>query len=682
MVDPNAVKFISSLVKSLQMVCHGFMEFSDNIEIIGHINLRIDNRQKFDYIVNEQVSKQGGESTVFLSNSYHSLPPPKCNGGERERSFSSKFEEDGNVNNHHRLDESVAAMGGSRVQVDLSGPVPVTRSTSAPSHDGFFSTAGNNHRRSQSRDSRLHSAEEEQTAATAQEDHSFNHSSSAPSKDREQMDREEVGLAGSRGGGGERSEHNSVMSMYKETDIARQQSLGHRQDVIIKPEPNELFNSAMDESGGGLARDSDVLDASSTSSVLPAAHQSATVLATAAHTGHTMLAATTLGHPGFFDASLTSQDVTDTGESSYHSVTMSKERDLGQDLSEQSSQNGEAMSLVTRARTPPDLSYPQGPTQLPQTANIVEKESAPVPEKNHCSHCSKNFRTSDLLSMHIALIHTRRNYHPPKSLMSSPSSYMTSSSSLSPSQSQAGLARRASQSPGHQSTSSNSSRSKSQSPISMMSHTQPLALTQTLPHTCHQSTPSPSSLGMTLPNLPNTLSTTSHDPTSSANVTAAAIAALAQSYAFEPSQVGPMMGGQGAGSLQTSSHQCHLCHMPFVSWALLAQHQSQCPRRGPHRCEQCGKAFRSKTSLTDHINTIHRGVLFICRGCRETFKWRTHIYQHKRKCPALLNLTFETGSFIEEVYPPPPPPEVPTSAPMVQLPAEDSINMAESDQMQ
>ncbi|XP_076464938.1 uncharacterized protein LOC143296799 isoform X2 [Babylonia areolata] len=316
MVDPNAVKFISSLVKSLQMVCHGFMEFSDNIEIIGHINLRIDNRQKFDYIVNEQVSKQGGESTVFLSNSYHSLPPPKCNGGERERSFSSKFEEDGNVNNHHRLDESVAAMGGSRVQVDLSGPVPVTRSTSAPSHDGFFSTAGNNHRRSQSRDSRLHSAEEEQTAATAQEDHSFNHSSSAPSKDREQMDREEVGLAGSRGGGGERSEHNSVMSMYKETDIARQQSLGHRQDVIIKPEPNELFNSAMDESGGGLARDSDVLDASSTSSVLPAAHQSATVLATAAHTGHTMLAATTLGHPGFFDASLTSQDGGDTGRHS------------------------------------------------------------------------------------------------------------------------------------------------------------------------------------------------------------------------------------------------------------------------------------------------------------------------------------------------------------------------------
>ena len=47
-----------------------------------------------------------------------------------------------------------------------------------------------------------------------------------------------------------------------------------------------------------------VLDASSTSSMLPAAHQSALT----AHAGHTMLATTALGHPGFFDASLTQQD--------------------------------------------------------------------------------------------------------------------------------------------------------------------------------------------------------------------------------------------------------------------------------------------------------------------------------------------------------------------------------------
>ena len=364
--------------------------------------------------------------------------------------------------------------------------------------------------------------------------------------------------------------------------------------------------------------------------------------------------------------------VTDPGDSPYHSVALGKERVSGQALTKQGSQNGEAMSLVTHARTPPDLGYPQGPTQLPQTAGVVEKEPSPSTEKNHCSHCSKNFRTSDLLTMHIALIHTRRNYMSPKSLLSNTSSYMPSSS-MSPSQSQS-VMRRASQSPSHQSTSSSSSRSKSQSPISMMSHGQPLALTHSMgPGPASSGSPS-ATLGMSLPTLPNALSSAASP---AVNATAAAIAALAQSYGFDQPQVGPMMGSQGTPSMQASSHQCHLCHMPFVSWAQLAQHQAQCPRRGPHRCEQCGKAFRSKTSLTDHINTIHRGVLFICRGCRETFKWRTHIYQHKRKCPALQNATFETGSFIEEVYPPNQPSEPLPAPPMEPMPTDNRIEGSE-----
>ena len=52
------------------------------------------------------------------------------------------------------------------------------------------------------------------------------------------------------------------------------------------------------------SREEGVLDASSTSSMLPAAHQSALT----AHTGHTMLTTTALSHPSFFDASLTQQD--------------------------------------------------------------------------------------------------------------------------------------------------------------------------------------------------------------------------------------------------------------------------------------------------------------------------------------------------------------------------------------
>ena len=357
-------------------------------------------------------------------------------------------------------------------------------------------------------------------------------------------------------------------------------------------------------------------------------------------------------------------------ESSYRPVAMGNERDSGQDLSKQSSQNGEAMSLVTRNRTPPNLSYPTGPTQLPQTADVGDKESMSSSEKNRCDHCMKYFRTADLLRMHIALIHSRHNYLSPKSLRSNPS-YLPSPS-MSPSSQPVG--RRTSQSPGHQSTSSSSSRSKSQSPISMMSPSQAQALALTHPLS---STPS-ATLGMSLPTLPSAMTSTPHSSAAASNtaaIAAMAAAALAQSYPMDQSQTGPMRGGPGGASMQGSAYQCHMCHMPFVSWALLAQHQSQCPRRGPHRCEQCGKAFRSKTSLTDHINTIHRGMLFICKGCRETFKWRTHIYQHKRKCPALQSATFESGSFfIEEMHQPPLPPEGSPPTPAVPMVADGNAD--------
>lgn len=241
MVDPSSEKFVACLVKSLQMLCHGYMEFNDNIEIIGHLNIRIDNCQKLDYIVNEQVSKRGGESTLFHSNSYHSLPPNKSGRGERDRQHSGRFDDDGSVNNHHRLDDSVAALGGGRVQVDLSGPVPVTRSTPAPSPDNFFSTTSSSRHRSHSRDSHLHSVEEEQLSACHTQDHSFNHSSIAS------KDRGEIELSGSNGG--ERTEAGSVVTMFKDSaSRSRQHSAGQRQDVIVKAEPNELFDCAMDES--------------------------------------------------------------------------------------------------------------------------------------------------------------------------------------------------------------------------------------------------------------------------------------------------------------------------------------------------------------------------------------------------------------------------------------------------
>ena len=67
-------KFISSLVKSLQILCNGQVDFSESIEIVGYINVKVDQKHKFDYVVDEHVSKEGNDSsTIFISNSYQSL---------------------------------------------------------------------------------------------------------------------------------------------------------------------------------------------------------------------------------------------------------------------------------------------------------------------------------------------------------------------------------------------------------------------------------------------------------------------------------------------------------------------------------------------------------------------------------------------------------------------------------
>ncbi|XP_046580264.1 uncharacterized protein LOC124287837 isoform X7 [Haliotis rubra] len=76
MNDDTTTRFIASLVKSLQSLCHGYVEFEKNIEIIGHIYLNIDSQQKYDYVVNEQVCKNDDESqAMFVSNSFHAQPP-------------------------------------------------------------------------------------------------------------------------------------------------------------------------------------------------------------------------------------------------------------------------------------------------------------------------------------------------------------------------------------------------------------------------------------------------------------------------------------------------------------------------------------------------------------------------------------------------------------------------------
>lgn len=237
--------FVAKLAKALQMLCHGYLEYNSTIEIIGHINLRIDN-QKFDYIVNEQVSRQGGESTFFQSNSYHSLPPGKCCQSS-DQPHSGRFEEGDNLTNHHRVNDSLVASSGNCVKVDLSGPTPYSHSSHFMQPclppDGCYSNAGSGassaRRRSHSRDSRLCLAEDDHTSAsTPTQDHSFNHSISTSKS------REEIEMNGS--GESIRADAASVLALYKDMERLRQQ----RQNMSVKAEPNSRTDSETEDHSG------------------------------------------------------------------------------------------------------------------------------------------------------------------------------------------------------------------------------------------------------------------------------------------------------------------------------------------------------------------------------------------------------------------------------------------------
>ncbi|KAI8792683.1 zinc finger protein 37 isoform X5 [Biomphalaria glabrata] len=65
-----ANRFISSLSKSLQALCHGCMDFDTGIEIVGYINVSIDCGRKVDYVLNERVLKSNTNSMTFVSNSF------------------------------------------------------------------------------------------------------------------------------------------------------------------------------------------------------------------------------------------------------------------------------------------------------------------------------------------------------------------------------------------------------------------------------------------------------------------------------------------------------------------------------------------------------------------------------------------------------------------------------------
>ncbi|ESO87870.1 hypothetical protein LOTGIDRAFT_234871 [Lottia gigantea] len=93
----EANKFINSLVKNLQVLCHGHVSFDSSIQVIGHLYLNVDSQTNIDYIVNEKVCKSDNSSTMFVSKSYHSEPQKKEKKNTeknqtRERRSSSQSE--------------------------------------------------------------------------------------------------------------------------------------------------------------------------------------------------------------------------------------------------------------------------------------------------------------------------------------------------------------------------------------------------------------------------------------------------------------------------------------------------------------------------------------------------------------------------------------------------------------
>ncbi|KAK7481242.1 hypothetical protein BaRGS_00027502 [Batillaria attramentaria] len=72
--EEAASKFINALIKSVQTLCHGYLDFDTGIEIIGHINLSVDKIGSLDYILKEKVCRNDENSTLFISNSFHAHP--------------------------------------------------------------------------------------------------------------------------------------------------------------------------------------------------------------------------------------------------------------------------------------------------------------------------------------------------------------------------------------------------------------------------------------------------------------------------------------------------------------------------------------------------------------------------------------------------------------------------------
>ncbi|XP_050398184.1 uncharacterized protein LOC126816063 isoform X2 [Patella vulgata] len=144
MNEKTAANFINSLVKNLQVLCHSNLDFSQNIEVIGHLYLNIDSSKKINYIVNEKVCKNGEASTMFVSNSFHAEDKKQKPEPEPSNQDPTEVDNRTNFSKHKRTMSSDVELGqsyGSNLKFQhrfKKHQVPVPN----PEHNNSISTAG------------------------------------------------------------------------------------------------------------------------------------------------------------------------------------------------------------------------------------------------------------------------------------------------------------------------------------------------------------------------------------------------------------------------------------------------------------------------------------------------------------------------------------------------------------
>ena len=128
----------------------------------------------------------------------------------------------------------------------------------------------------------------------------------------------------------------------------------------------------------------------------------------------------------------------------------------------------------------------------------------------------------------------------------------------------------------------------------------------------------------------------------------------------------PLAQGDGI-SRADNSITCNLCNENFTDVSSLRLHTDTSHRIFPQPCYKCGKMYKTPTGLKLHVRahsnsfsyncprcemgTNYRGDFvshmarhlnqrpYACANCPRTFVFSSDLAKHRRKCPAVANIT-------------------------------------------